>query len=447
MKRVLLIAYDWPPAGGPNIQRNVKFCKYLPRFGWEPIVLTVRGGEYLATDNSFGVEIPDCVRVVRTPVLEPHKWYKRLTGMKRDEPLPQGALTEDAVGWKKRFAFWIHANLFLPDPRIGWLPFALRRARDLFRSGGFDLVMSSGPPHTTHLIARRVARWSGVPWVADFRDPWTKVYYLTGSSRTTCAHHWDKHLERIVLRDADRVIAVTKGMIEDDFRAKVPSDSKYIQITNGFDEADFRNYYRSVKPDPSICRIVYTGMVSDAQIPVNLLHTIRKLADRKLISPDRFSLSFVGNTTKALRRKTEICGAGDFVHFIPYVPHREVFEYIASASILLLLIANRKDNKHVHAAKLFEYLRSGKPILALGPRGGEAEEILRGLNRGWMFDYGDLDGLERFLAAFLKPRPGPEFRTSASIKDVMQFSREVLTGRLVEVFDSLVSEIGADDGG
>jgi len=235
-------------------------------------------------------------------------------------------------------------------------------------------------------------------------------------------------------------------MIEDDFIQKVPSNSKYIQITNGYDEADFQSFYTDEKPDPSVCRFVHTGSVSETQIPENLFHVIKRLAERQRISPDRLSIRFIGNVSDGLRRCIEESNVKDFVEISPYVPHAKVFNCMGSSTMLLLLLPNREKSGHILTGKLFEYLRSGKPILAFGPRKSEVEEILSETRRGWIFDYSDTEGLERFLDGFLNKKRPREYSTSTAIADVSRFSRETLTERLAGVFNDLLSQQGGPDG-
>ncbi|MBD3334673.1 MAG: glycosyltransferase, partial [Candidatus Eisenbacteria bacterium] len=242
-RRVLFIAYYFPPSGGSGVQRPLKFVKYLERFGWEPVVLTVKeSAAFPARDPALAADIPPSTEIHRTPIWEPHTIFQRLTGSRRG-----GAVDVDTVARWDRLSFparclsRIRATLFVPDARIGWFPFAVSRARAIHRRRPVDAVLSTGPPFTAHLIGRSVARRIGRPWVADYRDPWTHAAFYP--PRPGWVRRLDRRLEGRCLARADRNIVVVPAM-RDEFLADHPrlAPHRFAVIPNGYDPDDF--------PDP-----------------------------------------------------------------------------------------------------------------------------------------------------------------------------------------------------
>ncbi|MFC1887722.1 group 1 glycosyl transferase, partial [Candidatus Cloacimonadota bacterium] len=207
MKKVLIITYYWPPAGGPGVQRVLKFAKYLPEFGWQPVILTVLDGEYPAYDIELKEEIPKGIKIFKTSTIEPFVLYKLFFGMRTDTHLSTHVLdTMKNKSYKQKISQLIRANLFIPDARIWWYLFAVKKGIKLVKNEKIDLIMSSSPPQTTHLIAKKIAQKTGKKWIADFRDPWTDYFRIKDLPRIGLIKKLDKHYEHSVLRNADTVV-------------------------------------------------------------------------------------------------------------------------------------------------------------------------------------------------------------------------------------------------
>jgi len=239
-KKVLLIAYYFPPSGGAGVQRTLKFVKYLQEFGWQPVVLTVQNADYPAVDESLLAEIPQDTPVYRSKIAEPYAIYRRLTGQKNG-PTDIAVLSRDPdqqLSLREKFSEWIRAAFFVPDARIGWLPFAASLGKKIIAREQIDLIYSSAPPYTAHLIAGRLHRRTGLPWVADFRDSW--IGWLSAPQwRPLPSRAVEKWMERGVLRDATRVLAVSAG-VREDLLSRHPHlrDGRWHILTNGYDSAD-----------------------------------------------------------------------------------------------------------------------------------------------------------------------------------------------------------------
>ncbi|MCK4448327.1 MAG: glycosyltransferase family 4 protein [Candidatus Marinimicrobia bacterium] len=438
LKKVLIITYYWPPAGGPGVQRVLKFAKYLPEFGWQPIVLTVKNGEYPAIDESMQNDIPSSCQMYKTASLEPNLFYKKFTGMAVDEKIPTAVLAAESTNWKKRLANWIRLNLFIPDAKIGWIPFAVRKGKKIIKTEKPDVIFSSSPPPTVHLIARKLAKWSGIKWVADFRDPWTDIHYYENQNRNKVVKQFDSYLERSVLRDADKISCISRLDIEEDF-AKKTDPEKCVNIANGYDEADFRNIKTGeIKSKKFI--ILHIGAVGKERNPLNLFKAICKLGDEKIIMPETFTLRFIGHVDELVLQSIKSENIEPFVDFISYLPHSEALAKTMLADVMLLLVTQSEKNRRILPGKTFEYMRTGKPILALGPENGEVARILQQTKTGSIFDYQNeeeiFQKLNDLIRAWKKGKPR-EFKGDEQIQ---LFSRKKLTEKLTELFDEMISQ-------
>ena len=213
MKKVLIITYYWPPAGGPGVQRVLKFAKYLPEFGWEPYILTVKYGEYYAIDDKLLDEIPENLQVYKTSAFEPYNLYRKVLGKSKDKSLPVYILnTSKKDSLLERISKWIRVNLFIPDPRMFWLPFAASKGEKIIKEKNIDLIFTSSPPHTVQLIGKRLSKITGKPWVADFRDPWTKAFWFSEIKRTSFSAKINKSMEKGVLDSADALTFISDSL-------------------------------------------------------------------------------------------------------------------------------------------------------------------------------------------------------------------------------------------
>lgn len=429
MRHVLILTYYWPPSGGPGVQRVLKFSRYLRDFGWAPTVLTVRNGAYPNLDPTLASEIPDSVSVHRTSSWDPYSLYARWLGKERAETVSVGFLDGDEDCLKKRLARWVRANVFLPDARVGWVPFGIREHRRMNGSRDVDAVLSSGPPHSTHLIARSLRRRLKVPWIADFRDPWTDVTYCDRLPATRLARKLDESLEKTVLADADLVTTVSPSW--QDLLAQ-KSATPIELIRNGFDPTDLRN----VEP----CRtdafvITYVGNFSPARNPVGLW---KVLADLRGRLPE-LRLRIVGNVDRGVLTSLTSQRLGSLLERIPYVPHREALAYMKGGTLLLLTL-NRSDGPefagHV-PAKLYEYLATGRPVLGIGGTQTDAARLLSDTGGGTMVDYGDTRAIRSAVQQQYRIWKDGRPPRTAGWASLEPLTRQRQTGRLARLLDAL----------
>ena len=434
MRRVLVVTYYFPPSGGPGVQRTLKTVRYLREAGYEPVVLTVEAGAYPSLDPSLGADVPDGVEVIRTPAPDPFALYARLTGRSRQQAVAVGTVEADSVA--ARLALWLRANVFLPDARVGWVPFARRAAKERLGDAAravapFAAVVTSGPPHSAHLVGLGLRR-TGVPWVADFRDPWTAINFYDELPMTGLAMTLDRRLERRVLRGADAVTTVSPSwarLLESDIG--LPAGSVHV-IHNGVDEADVEGG-AAVRDDAFV--LAHVGSLYATRNPTALWAALARLRSDGAIP--KAVVRLVGRVDGAVLADARAAGVP--VEAEAYVPHGEAVREMARAALLLLSIEPFPADRGMITGKLYEYLASGRPVLGVGPTDGDAEALLAATGGGHVHGRAAVDGLaeavRQHYAAWAEGSPVEGAPWAA----VAPYSRRAQTLRLGEVIDGLQS--------
>ena len=390
LKKVLIVTYYWPPAGGPAIQRTLKFVKYMRFFGWEPVILTVENGEYPAIDPSLIQEIPDNIQVYKTKAFQPFQLYRMLTGKKGNTHNNANVFGQKDKTFVERLAKWIRLNLFIPDARIGWYAYAVKAAKKIIEQEHIDLIYSSSPPHSLQLIAQKIAKQNKIKWVADFRDPWSELVHYQSYKRTWLTRKIDSHFEKSVFRSADRLVAAAN-----DYATCIKT-----HVDRDFPKPKSRNTEDFL--------ITYTGELSEDRIPHALLRALSRLEHSNI------KLQFIGNTCPELKQEIQRLNLGNKVMLKPYMPHIASIAELQQSDLLLLVINQVANGKGIVPGKIFEYLGTRKPILCLGDPTGEAGEIIKTTNSGFVL-------------------PGLSFQTE-------QFERKNETGQLCDIFNTLVNK-------
>ena len=372
MKRVLIVTYYWPPNGGAGVQRWLKFVKYLPQHGWQPVVYTPENPELVAEDPGLLDDVPREAEVIKRRISEPYGLYKRLTGRQAKEKVHTAFLSEEKrEGWRDRMALWVRSNFFIPDARVGWVGPSVRFLKQYLREHPVDVVVTTGPPHSMHLIGLRLKRALGIRWVADFRDPWTNIDFYRQLQLSRSADRRHRRLEAEVLREADTVVAVGWTLADElrDLGAK-----RVEVITNGFDPADVPDPPEAVDERFSL---VHVGSLTATRNAPGLW---KALAERCADDPEfaaRFVLRFVGPVDHTVLDSIEKAGLADKVERIGPVDHAQAMREMQRARVLLLLLNDTANAKGILTSKLFEYLAVGRPILAVGPKDGDVARVLK----------------------------------------------------------------------
>lgn len=432
VKQVLFITYYFPPAGGSPVQRILKYTKYIQSFGWQPVVLTVEAGAYAVYDPALAAQVPDDVEVVRTPAWDPFAWYSRLTGKSADEALSVGFASTSRPDWKEHVARWIRANIFLPDARVGWVRPGIKAGHALLKHRRFDAILSNGPPHSVHLIARALRRKHGIPWLADFRDPWTDIDYLADLPQTRWARKLDLRTERSVLETADRVVTVSPTcarMLE----AKTPKANVSV-IYNGFDAEDFQDL--TPEPQPHFV-LLYAGSMNAARNCPAVWQALAAL--RKAGQLPDLQLQFLGTVDVAVRENLAHLDLLGCATFRGTVSHHETLTEMARSAVLLLVI-NRVGAPLEHGiapGKMYEYMAAGRPVLGVGPVDGDAAAVLHETQAGTMFDFSDETGIKAYLAQHYAAWAAGTPRVGADPERAAAYSRRAHTGRLAALLDQM----------
>ncbi len=417
MNKVLIITYYWPPGGGAGVQRWLKFARYLPEQGWEPVILTVEPdcATYPVIDNSLGKDLPPSIKVIKTPATD----YFRMYNKDKSRIPSAGFANNPDYTIKGRLQRFIRGNLFIPDPRKGWNSYAFRKACEIIDSEKIKNIITSSPPHSTQLIGLNLKkRYHDIQWIADLRDPWTDIYYYDQFFPTLIARKIDSCYEKKVLKNADRIVTVGPSM-KKLFSSKIKGTGEKTEvITNGYDEDDFRGRTGS---SPATFTITYTGTLSDAYPIGGLMDALDQL--RQTVRD--FRLKFIGSVSPGQKNIILSGTTGSEVEFIPHVEHGDAIELMLSSSLLLLIIPDHKGNKNIVTGKLFEYLASGRPVICLGPSDGDAAEILDHAGNGKVLSYHDSEGIYHYLSDIISGKAG------AGKRDIMDFSRRELTRKII----------------
>lgn len=417
MNKVLIITYYWPPSGGAGVQRWLKFAKFLPETGWEPVILTVdpEYAAYPAIDSSLVKELPENISVHRTPATD---WFRIYSSDKSKIP-SAGFAANPQNSLKGKISRFIRGNFFIPDPRKGWNKFAFRKACELIEKEKIVTIVTTSPPHSTQLIGLKLKKkYPGIKWIADLRDPWTDIYYYDQFYPTWISRKIDSGYERKVLKKADRIISVG-SLLKELFAGKLPDIRNKIDvIPNGYDEADFKN----IKPvELSYFTITYVGTLSEKYPLSGLLDAISELRDNRNVR-----LRFVGKYPDNIKEQIKVSGTPERVEFISYAPHNEAISYMVNSSLLLLIIPEAGDNRLIITGKIYEYIAAKRPILCLGPEDGEAANIISKLKNGICLDYSDSEKIKSFITGVMN---NPVIMNN----DPSEYSRRNLTEKLASI--------------
>ena len=428
-RKVLIITYYWPPSGGAGVQRWLKFSKYLRGFGWEPVIYTPENPEVPAIDNSLLQDIPEGITVIKRPITEPYSVYKRFVGMKPSEKVNAGFLQEkEKPGMAEGFAVWLRGNFFIPDARRFWIRPSVNFLKDYLSNNPVDAIVSTGPPHSMHLIALQIHTKLNIPWLADFRDPWTGIDFYHQLRLTSSADSLHRKLEKKVLSSATAVTVVSQDMANE-FNGIYERD--YNLITNGYDEQDI-----SPLPQNQLDKkftISHIGSINASRNPESLWKALSEMIVNNPEFTKAVQIKLVGKVDISVLKSIENHGLTPYLSRIEYMPHREVMHEIQKSQVLLLLINNTPNAKGILTGKIFEYLGSGRPIISIGPEDGDAAIILKDSDAGQTASYENEETMLRILSDYFTRFS--EKRLESNTGNLLKYSRKVLTGEIAKILD------------
>ena len=436
MKRVLVITYYWPPTGGSGVQRWVKFAKYLPKEGWQPVIYTPENPEQLAIDKSLANEIPAETEILKTRIIEPYRFYKEFlkkSGHSKEavEVNPVNAQNKSIF---QKAAMWIRGNFFRPDPRCMWINPSVKYLKDYLKEHPVDLIVSTGPPQSMHIIGMKLSEATGLPWVADFRDPWTKIFYFKHLSMTKATEKWHKKMERKVLDKASTIVAVSP-LVQQEFQAMTQTPVEL--ITNGYDECDFTSskFEEAEGGKDRDFIITHTGLFAADGNPTVLWEVLSEKCRKDSEFADKLKIRLVGKTDEQIINSLIEQGLETKTVDLGYQQHAVAVDEQRKASLLILPLRKEPEYKAVLPGKLYEYLASWRPVLGIGQPDGAMSMILNSTKTGVVFDWNDKASLKRFIDLCWERHLKGELTVEDA--DISRFSRINLTRRMAELFEKL----------
>lgn len=435
MKKVLIIAYYFPPSGGPGVQRVLKHVQYLREFGWQPYVLTVSNGQFPARDESLLEKIPEDIEVYRTHIYEPYDLYRFFTGKKKGTAIDVNVIKKEGQksSWKENIAEWIRATFFIPDARVGWLFTAEKKAKEIIVKEGIDAIYSSSPPYTCSLIARNLKRVTGLPWIAGFRDPWTG--FISSPNRWFLPARIDKAMEHSVFRESDFVETAWLGIIKDATNKFPKLDSeKFIHVPNGFDSNDFPEYESKKN---NVFTITYTGSMYGRRNPDSLFKAINKLILNNKLDPKNIKLKFIGRFGAEVEDMFKNSGLEDSLEIHGYMSHGESLKHLLESDALLLVVDESKESEEIVPGKVYEYIGVKRPILAIAPNRSAIAELLLETGSGKVAHQNEIDRIaENFLEYFTKWQNREEI-FSPNLDKVNSYERRNAAKKLSELLNKI----------
>jgi len=421
MQKVLILTYYWPPAGGPGVQRWLKFVKYLPEFGIEPVLYVPENPSYPIIDDMLVEEIPKGVTVLRKKFREPYRWASLLSKSKT-QTISRGMIAKKKQGFLEKILLWVRGNLFIPDARVAWVKPSLDFLGSYLQEQKIGTVITTGPPHSVHLIGLGLKDKLDIRWIADFRDPWTSIGYHEKLRLSKASQQKHKDLERKVLSSADQIV-VTSQATRLEFENIT---SKPIEVvTNGYED---NPYTMALDEDFTIAHI---GSLLTDRNPTRLWKVLYELVQTNELFAEKLKIQLVGVVGDEVKDSLAEHGLADYVDFKGYLNHQEVLQLQQKAQLLLLLEINSAPTAGIIPGKLFEYFAAKRPILAIGPKEWEAGIMVQATESGTFLTPEDTTELNTVLLEWFSRYQ--EKRLVANPKNIEQYHRRQLTETLANI--------------
>ena len=422
-KKALIITYYWPPAGGPGVQRWLKFVKYLRDFDVEPIVYVPENPSYPIVDESLLREVPQDITILKQPIKEPYKLAQYFSKSKA-KTISKGIIhIPKKQSLVERLMLYVRGNFFIPDARKNWIKPSVAFLLDYISNNPVDTIITTGPPHSLHLIGLQLKQKLGVKWMADFRDPWTTIGYHKQLKLTKSSQKKHKSLESEVLQSADEII-VTSFTTQKEF-SKI-TEKPVSVITNGYDREDV-----GLIPLDKKFTLSHIGSLLSERNPLILWQILKELIDKDASFAAQFHLNLIGAVSTEVIDSLEANGLKDYLTTTGYVSHQEAIAHQKRSQVLLLIEIDSEDTKCIIPGKLFEYMVTNRPIIAIGPEGSDIENIIKQTNTGQYFGYGDKALLKTAIIAYFNTFKSGKLQTQAV--GLQKYSRKALTETLAKL--------------
>ena len=420
MTKTLVIAYYWPPAGGPGVQRWLNFVRYLPEFDVEPVLFIPSNPYYPIKDQTLLAEIPSNLKCYRQKTREPFYWSKLLLGEKTEQ-ISSGIIEDKGTSLAEKLALWLRGNFFIPDARKSWVKPAINKILRIIENESISTIITTGPPHSTHLIGLGVKRQSKVRWIADFRDPWTNIGYHRKLRLSGYAQKKHLQLEKQVLQNADKIITTSSTTAEE--FGKI-TDSPVRVITNGYVILN-REEQAELDTDFSLS---FIGSMLSGRNPDNLWQALSQLVKESPAFRKKLCIKLIGVISQSVLDSLKKYNLNEFTTVIPYVSHDDALKYQRRSQVLLLIEKDSPEKQGIIPGKLFEYMASQRPILAIGPQNWESGKLVLDTKSGAYFVYSEKDGMKSQILEWFRQFEKQELEINPV--NIERFSRRALTEKL-----------------
>ena len=419
MKKALIITYYWPPAGGPGVQRWLKFVKYLPDFDITPIVYIPENPNYPIIDESFVSEIPEEVTIYKYPIKEPYK-LASLFSKKKAKRISSGIIKAKNQSFLEKIMLWIRGNYFIPDARKNWVKPSVKFLSSIIEKEEIDTIITTGPPHSVHLIGHHLKQKEKLKWLADFRDPWTSIGYHKELKLSTKSKQKHKELERLVLNTADQIV-VTSQTTKEEFSGI--SKKPITVITNGYDSD-----YKGDMTKTEEFTLSHIGSLLSERNPGVLWRVLAQLLTENEPFKQHFKLRLAGVVSEDVLKSIYDSGLENYTELLGYVSHDRAIQLQQESQVLLLVEVDSPETKGILPGKLYEYMVAKRPILAIGPKNWDANQIISDTNTGATFDYESTTDLKNVILKWFAAYQKGNLKTES--KGVEKYSRRELTREL-----------------
>lgn len=430
-KKVLIITYYWPPVGGGGVQRWLKTTKYLPEYGWEPIIFTPGNGASFVSDEKALSPIHKKMQVIKFPIWEPLNLYKKLTGKSKGQSVMVG-MPSGEQGFMAKLSVWIRGNLFIPDAKMFWIRPASKFLIKFLKENPVAAIVSTGPPHTTHLIAKRVAKYHNIAWLADFRDPWTNIDFYHKLKLSKSADRRHKRLENEVLHSADHVLTVSKSWAKDFLNNNGVEPEL---ITNGFDPEDFIEV--GTLATDKVFSITHAGSLNDDRNAVMFWEVLSELKTELEGFAKDLQVNIIGVIDRSALQDITRLDLNNEVNVLGTMSHDKTVAAMIRSNILYLPLNDVPNIDGVIPGKLYEYIGAKRPILCIGKKTGDCATIISETKSGVVIGFNEKALLKSALVDFYKAYKANELEVQS--ENYQQYSRKLLAEKIALALDRIAS--------
>ncbi len=430
MKRILIITYYWPPSGGSGVMRWLKMTKHLVDLDWKPVIFTPSNPDASIVDKSLCAEVLPKIEEIKIPIWEPYYIYRKLAGITTGAEFKAGYVSEVASGnLFNKISVFIRGNFFIPDPRKFWIKPSIKFLSSYLDENKIDLIISTGPPHSTHLIAMGLKKKFKIPWIADFRDPWTHIDFYNKLKLTKWAHRKHFKLENNVITTADLVVTVSENwanQFEKDHNKKVHV------VTNGFEPEDFPS--ENIALDKRFT-LTHVGSFNQDRNPHQFWEALKELTLESEELKSLLLIRLVGQTDNEVVESIKKAGLTDNLERISFVEHKKCIQYMMKSQILLMPLNDTPNAMGIIPGKVFEYMAAKRPIFVIGPLEGDSAKLIRATNTGHVCHFKDKNGMKaKIYDYFLNFKDNQLVLQENNFK---QFSRKILAKKFISLYEKI----------